>query len=278
MILASTIWSLEPAVVSRFRANIKPITYTLLRAIAALSVLLPSSYLLGVRFEAPGPQCLLITFVSAMLGPGLGDTSYAKAIQLIGGSPAVILSYTYIFVAQALAVFFLGELMKITLVLGSTMAFLGIIIATRGRELRKGVTFSGIVYSSVASLSWATAITLIKVALIDVDPLTFITIRIAFVAAAFLPASIVVDRRYVRKNTKEMVYASAINGVLGWGLGLYIFTHVINVVGVSVATIATALTPVISQITVKVISKERPTVNNVIGALMIFAGLVTSVL
>jgi DME family drug/metabolite transporter len=58
--------------------------------------------------------------LSAILGPGIGYASYTRAIQILGGSLAVVVSYTYIFVSQLIAIMFLGEPLRFSVIAGAS--------------------------------------------------------------------------------------------------------------------------------------------------------------
>ncbi|MEM3904864.1 MAG: EamA family transporter, partial [Sulfolobales archaeon] len=69
---------------------------------------------------------------------------------------------------------------------------------------------------------------------------------------------------------------ATVTGILGFSLGVYLFVYSISTVGVSATAMATALTPVLSQITTKLLAGERPTKENVVGASLISIGITIS--
>lgn len=273
--MASIIWSLHPALIFRFRKHVKPITYTAIRAIAAMVFLLLLIPFNGVRSLELEPSIMTIVIVSAILGPGIGDALYTKAIQLVGSSLAVIISYTYIFVAQSIAAVFLGEALSTFIVIGTILAFMGVVVATF-RGSGNGFKLHGLGCAVATSISWGIAASMLKIALKHVDAFTLTIVRITIIALFFLPLGLAIEGVPRRDSAKAIFILAIVTGVLGWGIGMYLFIYSISTIGVSITAIATALTPVLAQITTKLFTKERPSKNSIIGALMISVGIVIS--
>jgi len=275
IVMASIIWSLHPALIFRFRKYFKQISNTAIRAIAAMAFLLIIVPFNEVRLSELKPSIMVIVIVSAILGPGIGDAAYTKAIQLIGSSLAVVISYTYIFVAQSIAVVFLGETLSAFTVIGTVLAFTGVAIATF-RGSTNSFKLHGIGYAVATSISWGIATSMIKIALKQVDAFTLTIVRIAIIALFFLPLGLAIEGAPRRDSAKAIFILAIVTGVLGWGIGMYLFIYSISAIGVSITAIATALTPVLAHITTKLFAKEQLTKNNIIGALMISVGIVIS--
>lgn len=269
-------WSLNPAIVSRFRAFIRPITYTALRAILAVLSLVPMALLNGVEIQSGSLYPVAVILLSAILGPGLGDAFYTRSIQLIGGSIAVLLSYTYIFVAQIVAAITVGEPLKHTTIAGSALAFLGIAVAVLRSGEKAKLSSRGLAYAVAAALLWGIATVTIKTALLYADTLSLTFIRLLVIAVLFLPVGCALEGLPPKKHLHPLLIASSLTGVLGWGVGMYLFVYSIYAIGVSATAIATALTPALSQISTKLIAGERPGVRQAVGAFLISVGIALS--
>ncbi len=269
--VASIAWSLNPAVISRFREHIKPITFTALRALVALALLCP---LLVGRLELRDSSlhALTIIVLSAVVGPGIGDTLYTKSIQVLGGSLAVILGYTY-FVAQLLAVLLLGEGPTLSVIVGTVLAFSGVVLAVGPKTSRSKVSAVGMVYAFGAAISWGLATVMIGLSLQFASVLTLTIIRLATILALFLPVGLLTEGLPPRRSVKPLLVASAVTGLLGWGIGMYLFILSIGLIGVSITSTATALTPVLSQLTTKLVAGERVKANTILGALLASLGI-----
>lgn len=277
IVVASIMWSLNPAVVSRFRAFIKPVTYTALRAVIAALSLAPVALLNGAEIQSGSPRAIAVILLSAVIGPGLGDALYTRSIQLTGGSIAVLVSYTYIFIAQAVAALAIGEPFEYTTMIGSAIAFAGIAVAVvMGGEAVKLGSSRGIAYAAAAAALWGVATVTIKVALAYTDTLSLTFARLLIIASLLLPAGVSLEGVPPKAHLRPLLVASSITGVLGWGIGMYLFVYSIHAIGVSATAIATALTPVISQMSTRIIAGERPGPRQIAGALLISLGIVLS--
>lgn len=276
IMVASIIWSLVPALISRIKEFVRPFIFTSLRAVFATTALLPMLVLGDVRMEWLDLPVLSLVVVSGILGPGLGDAFYAKAIQSMGASLAVILSYTYIFIAQFMSVLVLGESLRATLIFGSLLAFTGVVVALSGNDSLNKLNVRGVLSSFIAALSWSSGAVIIKLTLDYVDILPLTIYRLASTALVFTVLGYVLERSLSREAVVPTVAISAVTGVLGFGVGAYLFAYSINSLGVSTTAMATALTPVLSQVTTKLLSKERPTRKNFAGALLTSCGIAIS--
>ncbi len=274
--VASIMWSLNPAVVSRFRAFIKPFTYTALRAVAAILFLTPVVTLGGIGIQDGSLSALIVIVLSAIIGPGLGDALYTKSIQLIGGSLAVLISYTYIFVAQVIAAVAIGEPLRYTLIAGSMTAFAGIAVALLRSEETSKLDLKGLACAVGAAILWGAATVMIKIALAYADTLSLTFVRLLVIAITFFPLGLALEGLPPRTHMRPLLIASSITGVLGWGIGMYLFVYSIFAIGVSATAIATALTPVLSQMSTKLIAGEKPRLRQVLGALLISIGIFLS--
>jgi len=110
------------------------------------------------------------------------------------------------------------------------------------------------------------------------DTLTLTVMRLGFIAIFFIPAGLIVEGGSGKADSRPLIKASLITGVLGWSIGMLLFIYSINRIGVSATAVATALTPVLSQLTVKLLSREKPTLKTLAGALLISSGIAVSIL
>jgi len=282
MIFASFLWSLSPAIISRFSKHIKPVTFTGLRAlIASVTLFLVMLLSGGVKVSGLSTYVLVIAILSAVIGPGVGDVFYTKSIQLIGGFLAVVLGYTYMFVAQTIAVFFLGESMRAGLLIGSFLAFTGVVIAVHGGTTinqRRNLCWRGIAYALITSVSWGVSTSMLKIALSFADELTLTILRLTAISLIFLPTGLLHEGGPPNNSVKPFLLAAAVTATLDWTLGMYIFIYSINLMGIATTVVITALTPALTTITSKTVAREKPSLTNVVGALLTSAGIAITTL
>lgn len=277
LIIASVLWSLNPAIISRFKDSLNPITFIALRAVIAFSLIAITSYICGGAIIEWNQQVALILTTSAALGPGIGDACYTKSIQLIGGSLAVIISYTYIFVSQLLASVLLNESLSTSSLVSSLIAFAGVVVALGINYSGRGNLVKGVVLSIVASITWSLALTFLKMALNYVDIPTAMLVRLAFVIALFLPLGLVSEGLPKLNTLKYLVFTATFTSISDLVVGMYLFMYSVKQLGLSASVIPTALTPVLTLVMTKTVAREGLTPNYVVGALLVsMAVLITA--
>jgi DME family drug/metabolite transporter len=266
---ASTVWSLNPAIISRFSRDIKPVVFAGLRALVASIPLLV--FLRNIHVDSD--IGLLVAITSALLGPGLGDALYAQAIRILGGSLAVVVGYTYIFVASVLSALFLGEKWGLTVIMGSILAFTGVVVGAGLTNRRTPLKLRGIIFALGAAMSWGVGTTLIRVALNYYDFTSLTAMRFLTVGVIFTIIGLKVEGGLSVNSRRNLILASTLSGVLGLMVGGLLFTYAIWSIGVTATVITTSLTPVLSQWTTRLIAGESIKANTVIGAVLVALGI-----
>lgn len=277
-VLASVAWSFVPAIISRWGKDVSPSLFTAIRAFSALIILLmilkPLRYVLKVdlfigNLDVP---IIVLLFVSGVIGPGIGDITYTKAIQILGGSLAITISYTYILLVQFFALILHVEIITIGVLIGGMISFLGVCVAVVGRPTK--INFVGIVYALTASICWALAITIVRILQPYIDVLTLTVLRIASAAIATTAIGFTKKERF---NLSCRLFISAFAaGIIGWCIGMVLYMFSIYAIGASKASIATSLTPILSQLTSRYIAHERQSFRVVVGSLLVAIGIAIS--
>jgi len=121
-VMASVLWSLNPALISRFECPSRPLTFAGLRTLVAFMLLTPFTNFKRLELDV---FALMVLFASAVADLGLGVAAYTKAIGFLGGGLATVIAYTDIFVAQAIAFLIFNEELRPSLVVGAAVAFAG---------------------------------------------------------------------------------------------------------------------------------------------------------
>lgn len=274
-LITVALWSLNPAIISRYRNSLQPVLFTGLRALLALLPALLLCALTGFRAEVE-PLSILLFAASALIGPGVGDTAYTKAIQVLGGGRAVVVAYTYIFVAQALSVF-AGEVLRSSVLVGASLAFLGLVISMPRNSVKKEVPLRGFGYAAVASVCWGAGTVLSTVSLRYADPVSLLVIRLGVLAAVFIPAGLL-DVHFkgnynIHDNLRKLVVSSGMTGVIGWFGGMYFFLSSLAAIGTASTVLVTALTPILSMITTKGVARESHSPALILGTALVSLGI-----
>lgn len=268
---ASIVWSLNPAVISRFGQREDPFMLTTLRVLFGIAALSPLIVVKGLNISCSSFSTILLMVASAILGPGLGDFLYVWSIQLIGGSLAVVIGYTYIFVSQLIAVILLGEKFTLTLVVGTTVAFMGILYAVKPR-LNNELNMLGVIFGLFSAITWGSATVMIKILQQYFDPVSLTYLRLLVIAPLFPTLAFFRGVSFKQFN-RGLLVAASYTGAIGWGVGMVLYVYSIFRIGVAVTVLVTALVPVLAQINVKLLAKEKVSMNNVVGALMVASAI-----
>ncbi|MEO3994009.1 MAG: DMT family transporter [Desulfurococcaceae archaeon TW002] len=274
-LITAALWSLNPAFISRYRGSLQPILFTGLRALLALLPALLLCVFVGFNAEI-SPLTILLFTASALIGPGIGDAAYTKAIQIIGGGRAVVVAYTYIFVAQALSIL-VGEVLKLGVVVGAFLAFLGLIISAPKNSGGSEISLRGFGYAAAASLCWGVGTVLSTVSLHYADPISLVVIRLGIIVVFFIPAGLLSIRiridYNIRNDLRKLVVCSGLTGIVGWFGGMYFFLLSLATIGTASTVLATALTPILSMITTRNVAREIHSSTLVLGAALMSLGI-----
>lgn len=272
-VVSAIIASFDPAIISKFAKDAPPLIFNAVRALIAM---LPLSLLIianGGVLPATAVWIPLLAIASGVIGPGIGGSAYIRAIQVMGGSLSVVISHTYIFVAQLLSAALVGEALSYREVIGGLLAFSGILVAVLNREIK--FDKKGVALASTTAIAWGSATVLIKLVDKYVDIYTLALLRLVGVLLFALPVGILHGERI--KVNSDFIIASAYGGIVSWGIGMFLYVYAVHVIGVSATVVITAITPVLSQICSKLIAAEELSARVVVGALLVALGILMQV-
>jgi DME family drug/metabolite transporter len=270
-LIASTLWSLSPGLISRFGRNIGSATLNMLRAFYGVVILLIiEALLVNDRWFYPSILGIGIIYVSAFFGPLLGDTLYIHSIKYIGGGNAVTISYLYIFFAQLYSYLLYRENIRLSIIIGSLIAITGVYIVYRGSG-GDHLSIKGLILAVSAALSWGMGVTLSKLALLFGDPATIALLRNTSTMITLLPITFNEARTVFRD--KYITLTALVTGGIGFGIGMTLFLSAINNIGVSATVLATSLTPVLGRLFARIIASEKPSMKTYVGTIITSIGI-----
>lgn len=261
---AATIWGLVIFLYKRHMESLDPVAVNFSRLFYVSAILSP---VLATVESASG---LWAAVASGLITLVLGDSLYFYAIHKVGGSVAAPLAYTYVVMAQYFA-YVLGEEVTYWLVASSLLVVLGVGLLSRGGEVR--LSPLGLAAAIGAALLWSLGITAIKLATLGgVHPVAVAYLR-ALSAAAVLGAYLAVRRKIRLVKSVKFAFAS----VLDLGVGSALFAFSIDRVGLAVATILVAVSPLVAQTYAKASGTESLTVLQIAGGVVIFLAVALAV-
>jgi drug/metabolite transporter (DMT)-like permease len=226
-------------------------------------------------------ELFVLAAVSGIIGLGIGDTLYLVSLKSIGVSRAVPLTCIYPLFTLLWAVLVFGEQIKVTVALGAIVIVLGVLFLSRSpqaetREGRKALL--GVVIAVATALLWSISISLMNLAVKEAPDLdhAFIvsTVRVAAIGGLMLAVSPIVDRRmgFLRMGRKTAT-ASITEGVFALGVGWFLLSYSFTLTSQAISVPISSTTPLFSTLAVVLLLREKATVRNSLGSIMIVLGI-----
>ena len=208
------------------------------------------------------------------------------ALKSIGVARAVPLAATYPLFSLVWAMLLLGQGVSALSFLGTVVILLGIWLLSREKVDEKDhvhgrVEVAGIALSLATALVWSVSITLIDyvvsmpgvVSGLEAN-FAVVTLRIAGMAFLVLALAPVLDRSHgFLKLTWKAVVLLCIGGLVANGLGWLLMNYSFLNIAESQAVPISSTTPLFSTLAGFAFFHEKLTVNNVLGALAVVAGV-----
>jgi len=285
---AAISWAVAPILYRRALFTMKPISANIVRCASNAAVLVVILFAFGKASAiASLPIETIIAIVaSGVIGLGVGDTLYMIGLNSVGVSRAVPLASTYPLFSLVWATFLLGEPVTATAVIGAFVIVLGIWLLSREKnekaaEPKSKVAVKGVIASLATAVAWSISITLMNVAVtaatvnsIDAN-YAVVTTRIAAIAVFLLALSPMLDKKHgflkVKRSTLiELCVGGLVANGLGWLLMNYSFLNILEAQAVPISS----TTPLFSAIAGFALFHEKMTVNNILGAVVVVAGII----
>jgi drug/metabolite transporter (DMT)-like permease len=285
---AAFCWAIAPILYRQalFRAN--PVSANIVRCVTNASVmllLLVALGKLGALTSLP-LNVVAIVVVSGVIGLGVGDTFYLYGLQSVGVSVAVPLAATYPLFSLVWATFLLGEPVTVLAIAGAVLILVGIWLLSRDKNgqtpLTKGrFALTGVAVSLATAFVWSVSITLMNEAVtmpvvssLDAN-YAIITTRVAAMALILMLLAPLIDRnrgflKMKRKTVLLLCLGGLVANAIGWLLMNFSFLNILAAQAVPISS----TTPLFSALAGFVLFREKVTVNRVLGAIIIVAGVV----
>jgi DME family drug/metabolite transporter len=282
---AAISWTISAMLYGKALQQTKPISANIVRLSCTSAVLL---IILAVAAGFGALPTLRLDIaalaaISGIVGLGLGDTLYMVSLKLIGVARAVPITCTYPLFNLLWAVFFMGEKVTLSLVLGVVIIFLGIWLLSheKGNSDVRGQSkflFKGVAAALATALLWSVSIAMMGIAVKETpslnDALIINTIRTAAIAALLLALSPMIDRqRNFLKMKRRTVATLIIGGLVALGLGWFFLAYSFIGIPESQAVPISSATPLFSTLVAIVLLREKVTARNVLGSIIVVIGI-----
>lgn len=265
------IWAYVSTVYKRFMESIDPLTLNMLRTTYAFALLTIPMLIIARRLNIGA----LWAALSGLLSLVVGDSLYLTSINLVGVSVAVPLSYTYILLAQVVAIPF-GISPSPVLAASGMVMVVGIYLLSR--SIDRGVLSSrGVLAGIGAALSWAVGQFLISLANSQgLNPIVVAYLRVGMASLALYLLNIARGVDVKRTFSSTLGTSLPLISLADLGLGVALFAYSINVIGFDLAVLITGIEPLVAQLLAYFMAKERLNASKVAGALIIVASVTAS--
>ena len=243
-----------------------------IRALFASIAYAPILAYIGV--VGTNPYTLALIVISTVIGPGAGDVFFIVSIDKLGAGLATVLSYQYILIAQILNIFILHDYRGFIALYLTPLALVGMYLAVSEEGMRANL--KGVIFSYTAAIAWALSTILVSYLVNDCNlpPIEVAGLRVMFLA----PMLMGLGARNIRTITKRALAILGTSGIVSYFVGFILFTMSLKMLGVMIPSLATALTPMLSQLISNRVLSEALTPRKIIGSSLIIVSLILVVL
>lgn len=268
---AALTWSIAAIFYKKGELGLNSFESNALRCILPLATLIPVAiYINGLGFLKVDLQVLTYTFIATIVALLIGDTFYLSSIEMAGVSIAVSASYTFPIFTSIIAYFFLGEEVTSFTFIGVILTVLGIwLLSYENKQKTSSNLRRGVVFAVLASVFWASGISLYRYILFNYDPFSLTVLRMIILTLLLTPVLI----KALRKASRENIIYLNIGGFFALALGGILLYYGLDLIGAARTSTISSVTPLFSVILAIVLLKEKLTLMQGLGIASITTGL-----
>jgi len=284
---AAISWTVSALLYRKALSETKPVSANIVRLTLTSAVLLAflvATGMLGV-LASPPTNVVVLADVSGIIGLGLGDTLYMISLKMIGVTRAVPVTCTYPLFNLLWVALLAGEPITWSVALGAVVIVLGIwLLSLEGEkdtlDAQKKVLGRGLAVALATALLWSVSIAMMGLAVKETpnlgDAFAINTIRILTIAVSFAISAPIVDRGLgFLKMRRRTVVTLIAGGIVALGLGWFLLSISFIDTLQSRAVPISSATPLFSTLAGILLLHEKVNVKNVMGSIMIVAGVFT---
>jgi DME family drug/metabolite transporter len=282
---AAISWTVSALLYRKALSETKPVSANIVRLTLTSAVLLAflvATGMLGVLASLP-TNVVVLAGVSGIIGLGLGDTLYMISLKMIGVARAVPVTCTYPLFNLLWVALLAGEPITWSVALGAVVIVLGIwLLSLEGEkdtlDAQKKVLGRGLAVALATALLWSVSIAMMGLAVKETpnlgDAFAINTIRILTIAVSFVISAPIVDRGLgFLKMRRRTVVTLIAGGIVALGLGWFLLSISFIDTLQSRAVPISSATPLFSTLAGILLLHEKVNVKNVMGSIMIVAGV-----
>ncbi len=225
-----------------------------------------------------------LLLLSGFIGIFIGDTALFSGLSRLGPRRNSILFATSAPISAVLGYFFLSEMLSTESIIGCTLVLAGVILSIifgkrRGQvhqwENVHGSLIVGVGIGLLAGFCQAVGAIFAKPALeAGADPIAVSAIRVGVAVVCLLLTVLVPGSRKTPKGklTLPLFGRIALSGFIGMGIGMSLLLFALARESTGIVVTLSSMTPVMILPVLWFLTRERPAIGAVIGALVAVAG------
>ena len=217
-----------------------------------------------------------LMFAALSLGVALGDTLYIIALKEIGVSRTLTLTGTFPLTTLIWQTLLLNAPLNPTLITGSLLVVLGIIVLSQSVEDIEEPTnlYRNILLAVCASICWGFSATLLKPATVSMTSIQANAIRMPVIAfLLFFLRVLPSGNENLRGIKLKNILIVSATGILGMGLGGFLFVYAITKIDPAKVVTITSSSPLFGMLFAAIFLKERITKRIGLGIVLCLAGV-----
>jgi len=279
---AALCWTLSAVLYKTALSDAKPVSANIARCVSTTFFLIVCLVVTG-QLQSLTTLPAYPTFLaglSGVVGLCLGDTMYMLSLSLIGVSKAVPVTCTYPLFTMLFAALFLNEQITLFLLFGALLIVVGIQLISqekRRSNLKRGVTFKGVLIALATAIVWGVSITLMNIALeFSESAFAVNVVRMLVTTILLLALSPLIDRKFsfTRLKTRTWIIL-ALGGIVALGLGWTLLAISLLHIQSSRAVPISSVSPLFATFLGAVFLKEKVTLRVFVGSIFIVSGTFT---
>jgi len=279
---AALCWTLSAVLYKTALSDAKPVSANIARCVSTTFFLIVCLVVTG-QLQSLTTLPAYPTFLaglSGVVGLCLGDTMYMLSLSLIGVSKAVPVTCTYPLFTMLFAALFLNEQITLFLLFGALLIVVGIQLISQEKSrsnLKRGVTFKGVLIALATAIVWGVSITLMNIALeFSESAFAVNVVRMLVTTILLLALSPLIDRKFsfTRLKTRTWIIL-ALGGIVALGLGWTLLAISLLHIQSSRAVPISSVSPLFATFLGAVFLKEKVTLRVFVGSIFIVSGTFT---
>ncbi|NNG02228.1 MAG: DMT family transporter [Desulfobacteraceae bacterium] len=181
-VLTAVAWAFGVILFKKSGETMHPVALNIVKNLLAFVLIIPTMMVMGEAFMIPcSRENYLLLLASGVLGIGISDTLFFRALNLMGAGLSAIVDCLYSPFVIGLSILFIGETLSLPQTLGAIAIVSAVLVAAnRGARatVSKADMMKGLVYGVSAMFTLAVGIVMIKPILCDLPVLWVVQVRL----------------------------------------------------------------------------------------------------